>query len=245
VSGQQGLRRPRLTEWRPPAHPRARAPGSGKEDRVRRAARGLTPLKMVGTGVDARRMHGVAQHARGPESRRTVSTSDRRWRAACWLPGHGRPQRLVAFSDTGLAFALTMRERQGAARERHALSRIRKTARHRPVSTPAPAAGRRWPAQGTGISPVAGQAPAQEGQGICQRSNAGALPPPSTCRTLRQLRKAFLPPGPKRLRSIRRRERDECGMGARGVENLGCSVARISRRATSPPWWGRMRISAP
>jgi hypothetical protein len=121
----------------------------------------------------------------------------------------------------GLGLALTMRERQGAARERHALPGIRKTARHRPVSTPAPAAGRRWPAQGTGISPVAGQAPAREGHGICQRSNAGALPPPSTCRTLRQLRKAFLPPGPKRLRSIRRRERDECGMGARGVEKGG------------------------
>ena len=49
----------------------------------------------------------------------------------------------------GLGLALTMRERQGAARKRHALSRIRKTARHRPVSIPAPAAGRRGPAQGT------------------------------------------------------------------------------------------------
>jgi hypothetical protein len=165
-------------------------------------------------------MHGVAQRARRPESRRTVSTSDRRWRAAFWLPGHGRPQRLVAFSDTGLVFALTMRERQGAARKRHALSRIRKTARHRPVSTLTLTAGRRWPAQRARISPVAGQAPAREGRAICQRSNAGALPPPSTCRTLRQLRKAFLPPGPKRLRTIRRRERGECDMGSEGVEEM-------------------------
>ena len=71
-------------------------------------------------------------------------------------PDTGGRKRRVAFSDTGLAFALTIRERQGGACA-PCPSRTRKTARHRPVSTPAPAAGRRGPAQRARISPVDGQ----------------------------------------------------------------------------------------
>jgi hypothetical protein len=92
--------------------------------------------------------------------------------------------------------------------------RIRKTVRHRPVSTPAPAAGRRWPAQGTGISPVAGLAghPVRASRkGIPFRlillpaEPAGAPPPPSSCRTLRQEPGGLPPAWPGTFRAIRQR----------------------------------------
>jgi hypothetical protein len=74
--------------------------------------------------------------------------------------------------------------------------RIRKAARHRPVSTLTLTAGRRWPAQGARISPVAGLAdpPVRTSrEGIPFRlillpaEPAGAPPPPSSRRTLRQI----------------------------------------------------------
>ena len=170
-------------------------------------------------------------------------------------PDTGGSKRRVAFSDTGLA----LRFRSGSARALDSTSRrpsrIRKTARHRPVSTPAPAAGRRWPAQGTGISPVAGQAPAREGRDTCQLSNAGAPPPPSSCRTLRQAPGGFPPawtgtfPGPsgsgsaesvaQGLESVE----EMAGRAEQGHENVGRAAtvrARIcpggaKRGARLPP----------
>jgi hypothetical protein len=147
---------------------------------------------------------GVAQHARGPEYRRMVSASDRRSRAACWLPGHGRPQRLVAFSDTGLAFALTMRERQAR----------RVSAMPFPVSARRPATGPfppppRLPAgagrhKGQDFSGGWLQAPvrtSREGPKAdpaasgTRRCTASSIVPPHVTAA----RKAFLPPGPERL----------------------------------------------
>ena len=76
---------------------------------------------------------------------------------------------------------------------------------------------------------------APDRQNGCQLSNAGALPPPSARRTLRQLWKAFLPPGPRRLRTIRRRERDEYGMGAEGVDEMTVfRCADLAARTLSP-----------
>ena len=85
--------------------------GVWERNRVRRAARGLTPLKMVGMRVHVKNMHGVAQSARRPDDRRMVSASDRQGVPLFRCPDTGGLKRRSAFSDTGLAFALTIRER--------------------------------------------------------------------------------------------------------------------------------------
>ncbi len=107
-------------------------------------------------GVHARCMHGVAQTARGPEYRRMVSASDRQLRAPFRQPGHG-PRHQGGWRSPARAWP-SVGNAGAPARLRQ--PRIRKTARHRPVSTPTLTAGRRGPAQGARISPVAGQPPA-------------------------------------------------------------------------------------
>jgi len=58
-------------------------------------------------------------------------------------------------------------------------------------------------------------------------------------------REAFLPPGRKRSRSIRQRERHQCGTGRQGVDEMGVIFGWDGAAGPSPHWWGRRRISAP
>jgi hypothetical protein len=60
-------------------------------------------------------------------------------------PGHGQRSAAGGIVRHGLGLALTIRERQGQGLLTPCPPRIRKAARHRPVSTLTLTAGRRWP----------------------------------------------------------------------------------------------------
>jgi hypothetical protein len=122
-------------------------------------------------------MHGVAQTLRGPMSAGWCPHPTGLAGAPCRQPGHGQrlrdgwhsPTRAWPFVDGAGAPALlhfeVMHVRcRSIERDMHERQpRTRKTARHRPVSTPRLAAGRRGPAQGPGVCPVAGQAARPKG----------------------------------------------------------------------------------
>lgn len=118
--------------------------------------------------------------------------------------------------------------------------RIRKPVRHRPVSTPGPAAGRREPAQGTGASPVAGLARScPKALAGCQRKRGRSHLPSGIAARYANTRRAFLPPGSKRSRSIRQREHAKCDTGIGGWGRNGRDIAVTTVPWPSPHWWGR------
>jgi hypothetical protein len=101
-------------------------------------------------------------------------------------PGHGQRSAAGGIVRHGLGLALTIRERQGQGVLTPCPPRIRKAARHRPVSTLTLTAGRRWP--GTRGEDLSG---GWLGRSSCvvillPAEPAGAPPPPSSRRTLRQ-----------------------------------------------------------
>ena len=139
--------------------PSARPDAEVLERQVRRAALGLcrSEMDVVCMLPLSRETCGVAQSARGPKiAGWCPHPTGSRLRFSS--PGHGRLKTASGFIRHGPVLALTIRERQGDSACTPRPPRIRKAARHRPVSTPALTAGRRWPAQGARISPVAGLA---------------------------------------------------------------------------------------
>lgn len=133
---------------------------------IRRAARGVRRLESV-CGVHAAAFAMTCTGWRKPCAARCPpdGVHIRQARLSpCRQPGHGQrlkggrhsPTRAWPFVAGAGAPAL---HRSEAMRRQ---PRTRKTARHRPVSTPRLAAGRRGPAQGPGVSPVAGSGRAPE-----------------------------------------------------------------------------------
>ena len=103
------------------------------------------------------------------------------------LPGHGRLETASGFIRHVPDLALATRGRQGVNKDVKRPPPLRKAARHRPVSTLTLTAGRRGPAQRARISPVAGLARSSpKGVTTLPAEPAGAPPPPSSRRTLRQ-----------------------------------------------------------
>ena len=72
-----------------------------------------------------------------------------------------------------------------------------------------------------------------------QRNRVGHRLPPGPGTRYAGPRRAFLPPGPTRSRSIRRRKRRHDGTGAEGVEKRGNNLASRLPFGLSPPLWGR------
>ena len=69
--------------------------------------------------------------------------------------------------------------------------------------------------------PVAGLARPSRGDDKAASGARRPPPPPESRRTLRRGQEAFLPPGPQRLRSIRRRECEDDGTVAEGGDKTG------------------------
>jgi len=170
-----------------------------------------------GFGVHVRDMRGGAVCARARVSPDGVRI---RQAVACvsHYPDTGGSKRHPASSGT----CLTLRWQRGDARASRHPPRIRKAARHRPVSTLTLTAGRRGPTQRARIYPVAGLALRPSRALKLPAEPAGAPPPPSSCRTLPQAPGGLPPvwtgtfPGPSG---------DGSGMsvtrGLQGVDKMG------------------------
>ena len=168
--------------------PSARFNAGVLERQVRRAALGLcrSEMDVVCMLPLSRETCGVAQSARGPKiAGWCPHPTGSRLRFSS--PGHGRLKTVSGFIRHGPVLALTIRGRPGDSACTPRPPRIRKAARHRPVSTLTLTAGRRGPAQRARISPVAGLARSSpKGVTTLPAEPAGAPPPPSSRRTLRQ-----------------------------------------------------------
>ena len=83
--------------------------------------------------------------------------------------------------------------------------------------------------------------PAKEEQAASGATLVTASPRSLTAR-YGKARRAFLPPGPTRSRSIRQRECDDDGTGAEGVDEIGRILSGLVQRAPSPLCGGESKI---
>jgi hypothetical protein len=168
-------------------------------------------------------MHEVARTRARPETRRMVSTSDRQCGAA--IPA--RTRAWIRTATTGKdrhepSHALTMRQRR-RSHERHTASA--RVVRHRPVSTIAPAADRRGPAQGAWVLRWLAWRSHPVGVNLrCQRTSPGHCLPFRLPARYGDAERAFLSPGPKRSRTLRQREHAQYDAGRKSVDETGVVI---------------------